>query len=83
MAGHERLGPENCNVEEPVVPFTISWTGMNGGEWLEVSTAADALKEARARIGRFPKVVVTDDRGVKLSVTDLEQIVDPFQEDED
>lgn len=41
------------------------------------------MKEARARIGRFPKVVVTDDRGVKLSVTDLEQIVDPFQEDED
>ncbi len=63
--------------------FTLSWTGAKGGESLEVETAAEALKEAESRIGRVPKLIIKDDRGVRLSTEDLYQIVYPMDDDED
>ena len=63
--------------------FTLSWTGANGGESLEVETAAQALKEAESKVGRVPKLIIKDDRGVRLSTEDLYQIVYPMDDDED
>lgn len=64
------------------MPFTLSWTGPRGGENLEVETAADALIEAEKKTGRVARLIIKDDRDVKLSIEDLYQIVYPGEDEE-
>lgn len=53
------------------LPFTLSWTGPRGGESMTVETAKEALAEYDRLNGRAAKLIVKDDRGVKLSESDL------------
>ena len=59
--------------------FTLSWIDGSLGGTLIVATAAEALKEAKAkRLGGALELVVRDDTGEKLTTDQLRRIVNPY-----